>query len=141
VAHLPLLKNKAWIIEPFDPAAPTEKPEDRWPQDLTKRRDPSVAEEDIWPFLHSDFASRRDQRNDERATWRLRHKQVIFGCEPIVPDGKSVILLKKQKIYGAEDYDWAAMVRAGFGGKVPSTIQGMLDGKHHDQILDENKDL
>lgn len=47
VAHLPILKNKAWIIEPFDPAAPTEKPEGRWPPDLTKRRDPSVAEEDV----------------------------------------------------------------------------------------------
>lgn len=58
-----------------------------------------------------------------------------------MPDGESVILLKKQKIYGAEDYDWAAMVRAGFGGKVPSTVQGMLDGKHHHQMLDENKDF
>jgi hypothetical protein len=131
VAHLPLWQEKAWVIESFDPDAPSERPEDHWP-DMTKMNEPGVAQEDIWPVLNSDCASRRAPRNDERGTWRLRHRQVIFGCQPIVPDGKSVILLRKQKVYGAENYDWAAMVRAGFGGRgVPPMIQGALDGRLH----------
>jgi len=57
-----------------------------------------------------------------------------------VPDGKSVILLRKQKIYGAEDYDWKAIFRAGFGDRgVPPLLQGVLDDKSVRQILDENK--
>ena len=140
VAHLPLWHTKAWIIEPFDPAAPPERPEDHWRPDLTKERDPHVPQEDIYPVLNSDNASRRAPRNDERATWRLRSKQVIFGCESPVPDGKSVILLRKQKIYGAEDYDWKAIFRAGFGDRgVPPLLQGVLDDKSVRQILDENK--
>jgi hypothetical protein len=142
VAHLPLWQTKAWVIEPFDPAAPPERPEDYWPPDLTKERDPNVAQEDIWPVMTSDNASRRAPRNDERATWRLRRKQVIFGCEPIVPDGKSVILLRNQKVYGAEDYDLKAMIRARFGNRaVPPFAQGVMDGKSVNQILDENKKL
>jgi hypothetical protein len=113
VAHLPLWQEKAWVIESFNPDAPPEKPEDHWPG-MTKEYEPSLAQEDIWPVLNSDNASRRAPRNDDRGTWRLRHRQVIFGCQSIVPDGKSVILLRKQKVYGAEDYDWAAMLRAGF---------------------------
>jgi Heterokaryon incompatibility protein (HET) len=137
VAHLPLWLQKAWVIESFDPAAPPERPEDHWP-DMTKEHEPNVAQEDIWPVLDSDMASRRAPRNDERGTWRLRQRQVIFGCQSIVPDGKSVVLLKKQKIYGAENYDWAAMTRAAFGDReVPPMIQGMLDGKSFQQIVGE----
>jgi hypothetical protein len=117
VAHLPLWHTKAWIIEPFDPAAPPERPEEHWPPDLTKERDPHVPQEDIYPVLNSDYASRRAPRNDERATWRLRSKQIIFGCKSIVPDGKSVIHLRKQKIYGAEDYDWKAIFSSQFGDR------------------------
>jgi hypothetical protein len=142
VAHLPLWETKAWVIEPFDPAAPPEKPEDHWPLDLAKQRDPNVAQEDIRPVMDSDNASRRAPRNDERATWRLRGKQAILGCESIVPDGKSVILLRKQKVYGAEAYDWKAIVRAEFGdSRVPPFVQGIMDGKGFQQILDENKKL
>jgi hypothetical protein len=142
VAHLPLWETKAWVIEPFDPAAPPEKPEDHWPPDLAKECDLNVAEEDIWPVMDSDNASRRALRNDERATWRLRRKQVIFGFDSIVPDGKSVILLRKQKVYGAEDYDWKAILRAGFGDRgVPQLLQGVMDGKSLQQISDENQKL
>lgn len=108
VAHLPLWQEKAWVIESFDPDAPPERPEDPRP-DMTKKYEPNLAQEDIWPVLNSDNASRRAPRNDDRGTWRLRHRQAIFGCQSIVPDGKSVILLKKQKVYGAENYDWAAI--------------------------------
>ena len=117
VAHLRLLQNKAWVIEAFDPAASPERPEDHWPPDLTTVQDPGAGQEDIWPVLNSDNASRRAPRNDERATWRMRRKQIIFGCRSIVPDGKSVILLKKQKVYGAEDYDWKAILSARFGNR------------------------
>ncbi len=116
-AHLPLLQNKAWVIEAFDPAASLERPEDHWPPDLPKVRDPNAVQEDIGPVLTSDNASRRAPRNDERATWRMRRKQIIFGCRSIVPDGKSVILLKKQKMYGAEEYDWKAILSARYGDR------------------------
>ena len=117
VAHLPLLQNKAWVIEAFDPAASPERPEDHWPPDLTTVQNPGAVQEDIWPVLNSDNASRRAPRNDERATWRMRRKQIIFSCRSIVPDSKSVILLKKQKVYGAEDYDWKAILSARFGNR------------------------
>ncbi len=101
VAHLPLLQNKAWVVEAFDPAASLETPEDHRPPDLKKVRDPNAFQGDIGPVLTSGNASRRAPRKDERATWRMRRKQIIFGCREIVPDGKSVVLLKKQKVYGA----------------------------------------
>jgi hypothetical protein len=114
-AHLPMLQNKAWVIEAFDPAASPERPEDNRPSDLTKVQDPNAVQEDIWTASESDNASRRAPRNDERATWRMRRKQIIFGCRSIMPDGKSVILLKRQKVYGAEEYDWQAILSARFG--------------------------
>jgi hypothetical protein len=123
VAHLPIWQKKAWIIESFDPAASPERPEDHWP-DRTKMYGPNIAQEDIWPVLNSDSASRRALRNDKRGTWRLRHRQTIVSCRSIVPDGNSVILLRKQKVYGAENYDWAAMYRAGFGDQ--SVSDGVL---------------
>jgi hypothetical protein len=128
VAGLPLSWDKVWVIEAFDPAASPERPQDHWP-DMTKDQS-RVAQEDIWPVLDSDFASRRAPRNDERGTWRLRHRRIIFGCQSIVPDGQSVILLRKQKIYGAENYDLAAMLRAASRDRgVPPSVQGALDGK------------
>jgi hypothetical protein len=39
----------------------------------------------------------------------MRSKVRLFGCQPITEEGESVILLKKQKVYGGEDYDWKAI--------------------------------
>jgi hypothetical protein len=96
------MAKKTWVIEPFDLAAPSERLEDHRLPDLTKECDPKVAEEDITPILASESADKKAPRNDQHAIWRLRHKQIIFSCGSIVPGGKSVILLKKQKIYSSK---------------------------------------
>jgi hypothetical protein len=61
--------------------------------------------------LTSDYKDLRIERN-ERGTWRLRRRHHIFGCQPIVACGSWVIILERQKVYGAEDYDWAAIGEA-----------------------------
>jgi hypothetical protein len=35
-----------------------------------------------------------------------------LGSQPIIEDGKFVVLLKDQKIYGSEDYGWGAGAKA-----------------------------
>jgi hypothetical protein len=108
IAHLPISYKKAWIIEPFDPSADPEKPEDHLPKRLPNEGDEA---EDIFPVLTCDYKNKRAERN-EKKTWRLRKKQLIFGCQPIEADESSVMLLKSQKVYGAEDYDWTAIGNA-----------------------------
>lgn len=122
IAHLPAHYKRAWIIEPFDPSAEPEKPEDHLP-DFNMKFSPTLTAEEVFPLLPSDYADRREPRDDERGTWRLRRRQDIFGFQgwgiPIQEgefgEGGDVVLLRKQRVYGAEDYDWkgigAAMVK------------------------------
>ncbi|KAI9776245.1 MAG: hypothetical protein M1839_000478 [Geoglossum umbratile] len=99
VAHLPFYENRAWVVEPGQkPYVPEMKDPPSNPTAVT----------DIFPVLTADLADRRDPQNAE-GTWCLRKRQTLVGCQPIVADGKAVVLLKKQKVYGGEDYDWAAM--------------------------------
>lgn len=107
-AHLPLFHKRAWIIEPFDPDAEPENPEDYLPKKLASNNDKA---EVLCSVLTSDYKDLRIERN-ERGTWRLRRRHPIFGCQPIVACGSWVILLERQKVYGAEDYDWAAIGEA-----------------------------
>jgi hypothetical protein len=85
IAHLPPWQKRAWIVEPFDPSS----------------NDDSVA-------YTSDHADMRELPDKKRTAWRLRTRQIIFGCQPfqqpIAVDGASTMLLKKQRVYGAEDY-------------------------------------
>jgi hypothetical protein len=112
VAHSAFWQQKAWIIEAFDPDGPPENPKDHWP-DLSKWNTmPNATTEDVWPVLDSDYASNRAARNDH-GTWKIRTKQPIFGYQSILPDGEFVVLLKKQRVYGAEEYDWATIGKAG----------------------------
>ena len=113
IAHLPGHYKRAWIIEPFDPSGKPETPEDHLP-DPNGKYNPTLTAGEVSPLLTSDYADNRDPRDDERATWRLRKRQDIFGFQPwntpiseadFDGDGE-VILLKKQRVYGAEDYDW-----------------------------------
>ena len=60
-----------------------------------------------YPIWITDFPDRRDQPN-QHGMWKVRSRQVLFGSQPITEDGKFVVLLKKQKIYGSDDYDWSA---------------------------------
>lgn len=112
VAHLPPWHKRAWIIEPFDPGADPESPAYHLPAPTREAKEG----EDESEVRTSDFGDRRSERNDERGTWRLRRKEVIFGCRswtpPVVVNGRSMVLLRKQRVYGVEDYDWAATVAA-----------------------------
>ena len=101
-AHLPFFYEKVWIIEPYDPDAPEEESilstEGMVPMDLESYTD-------SFPYLDSDFPDRRRQPNEKTAAWQMRSKIRLFGCQPIAVDGEAVELLKKQKVYGGENYD------------------------------------
>jgi len=100
LAHLPLWHKRAWIVEPFDPEADPRNSVDETSLDT------------------SDFGDQRAERNDDRGTWLLRRKEIIFGCQNDIclisqANGSSMVLLRKQKIYGADDYDWDAVAAQG----------------------------
>jgi hypothetical protein len=92
IAHLPLWQERAWIVEPFDPIAKT--------KNLSSDNEPEI--------YTSDQADIRELPDKKRTAWRLRRRQIILGCQPfqqpVAADGVSTILLKKQRVYGAEDY-------------------------------------
>jgi len=108
VSHLPFFHNRAWVVEPYDPAAPEK--EIRPFSNMSSKPADLESWADAFPVQPADFADLRDQPND-LATWRIRRRQPLYGCEAIVEDGEVVILLKNQKVYGGEDYDWAALGR------------------------------
>ncbi|KAM7196279.1 Heterokaryon incompatibility protein (HET) domain containing protein [Naviculisporaceae sp. PSN 640] len=120
LAHLPASYLRAWTLEPFDPQGPPENlPDDHLP-DLTKIYPRDARAVDVFPVNTSDFEDRRQPRDDNRGTWRLRLREKIFGFtnwslpvseEDFPPDGE-VVYLKRQKVYGAEGYDWGAMREA-----------------------------
>ena len=111
IAHLPSWQKRAWVIEPFDHTAAPESPKDHLP-DLDRIIKPDDVLEDICPVLSSDYADRRSPRNEEGA-WRLRDREIIFGYEPwgdfTEIDNSSLMLLKTQRVYGAEKYNWGAI--------------------------------
>jgi hypothetical protein len=89
LSQLQIWNKRAWIIEPFSPTHETGL--------LEENNEP--------PLSTSDDIDRRQSWN-EQGTWRLRRKQLLFGGQPIAADGTSVLLLKRQKVYGSEDYNW-----------------------------------
>jgi hypothetical protein len=117
VAHLPFFHKRAWLVEPFEPCAAGEQSADPHstgtpdsargrPGDIISQN--RVFDPDLFPVLSSDFTDRRGGPNLE-GTWRIRKRQALVGCQPIVADGQAVVHLKKQKMYGSRDYDWAAL--------------------------------
>ncbi|CAG9981308.1 unnamed protein product [Clonostachys byssicola] len=111
IAHLPAWVPRAWVIEPFDPSSEPENPHDHL-VDLEKKVDVDAKPEDVYPILTSDSKDLREQPN-EKGTWRLRKRHILFGSRPwnTLPavDNSSGILLRKQRVYGSEDYDWKAI--------------------------------
>ncbi|KAK4119799.1 hypothetical protein N657DRAFT_693430 [Parathielavia appendiculata] len=87
--------------------------------------------EDVVPVLSSDYADRRaPMRDDEgRGMWRVRRRQTLFGCSPgglevwtedgrgvlergaeALGGGEGLVLLRRQRVYGAEEYQWGRML-------------------------------
>ena len=89
VSHISIWRQRAWVIEPFDPAKAPEK---------SKR---------------VIFNNEGTLKEGELGSWRLLKRSIIYGCDTIVPDGISVRLLKKQKIYGMEDNNLEALLAFG----------------------------
>ncbi|KAK0724048.1 hypothetical protein B0H67DRAFT_463759, partial [Lasiosphaeris hirsuta] len=112
LAHAPASQERGWVLEPFDPAAGPEDLRDMLPVVREGEEEPGMADEDIFPVLPSDYADRRRER---MGAWRLRRRQVIFGCGELdvgrKTDGGEVVVLERQEVYGAEDYDWAAIYK------------------------------
>ena len=107
IAHLPFFYNRAWIIEPYNPDAPEEESTLSTEQGVTTDLESYT---DTFPFLDSDYPDRRRQP-DEKRTWKMKRKSVLFGCQPIVADGEAVVILKNQKVYGGEDYEWGKVLK------------------------------
>ncbi|KFY32521.1 hypothetical protein V493_00111 [Pseudogymnoascus sp. VKM F-4281 (FW-2241)] len=131
LAHLPGWHCRAWVIEPFDPAGKPEQISDLLPPaDMRIAKEGEVEEkiEDVMPVLDSDHEDRRVARDDERATWRVRRRQVLFGSlgslwteegadlirsdVDLLKGGEGIVLLKKQRVYGCEDYPWKDIYEA-----------------------------
>jgi hypothetical protein len=140
LAHLPGFYDRAWVIEPFDPvAAAASKPEEVGdllpPADLRAAGEGEREEkvEDVVPVLNSDHEDRRAAMDEGvRGAWRMRTAQVLFGCVGEVwagaggggvvkGGGGGLVLLKRQRVYGCEDYPWgeihAALSRVFGNGK------------------------
>lgn len=118
IAHLRPWDQRAWIVEPFYPLTDaTEDPKSHLPYvKKTTTNGPEVCEVE-YPVLTSDSSDQRDKPN-ANGTWRLRRRDCVFALKPLesqsptLEAGKGPVLLKKQRVYGAEDYDWPAMSAA-----------------------------
>lgn len=126
VTHLPSWHNRAWVVEPFDPASETpEDPKSHLPY-LDTEFDSGKTFNVKYPVSSSDLIDRRAPRN-AGGTWKLRRRDCIFGSHSLATqsfandDGKGPVLVKKQRVYGAEDYDWSAIMAA--GRSLSQTIQ------------------
>ena len=95
------------MIEPYDPTAPEQ---DVRPP-IMESPIPTNLESwaDFAPVLTSDFPDRRSQPN-KLGTWQIRKKQLLLGCQPVVEDLEAVILLKSQRVYGGENYNYRALM-------------------------------
>lgn len=91
-SHLPSWYDRAWVLEPH-----VLKSDDR----------------DDVVLLTSDSPAKRVEPVDWTGKWHLRRQEHILGFRPLslqspALKGDSVMLLRKQRVYGAEDYDWRA---------------------------------
>ncbi len=123
LAHLPGWHDRAWLVEPFDPAGKPEAVEDLLPPEgLVLARDGEEVPhelEDVLPVLNSDYADRRAAMGD---VWKVRRRQEVFGFlsegwvglaeRGLLVEGDGVMLKTRQRVYGCEDYPWGEISRA-----------------------------
>jgi hypothetical protein len=99
VAHLPAWQERAWVVE---------------------RLDQNGNAVSLGPLLTSDAGSARVEGGEDTGNWQLRRRERIFGAD-LRPQGlltrddpddrpgfRHATLLRGQRVYGAEDYDWRA---------------------------------
>ncbi|KAK3345817.1 hypothetical protein B0T25DRAFT_459930 [Lasiosphaeria hispida] len=112
LAHVAGSQERGWVLEPFDPASGPEDVGDMLPVVKEGEEEVGMRDEDIFPVLPSDYADRRKKMT---GAWRLRRRQAVFGCGELGlgrVEGGEVVVLERQRVYGAEDYDWGAIFRA-----------------------------
>ncbi|KAK0669843.1 hypothetical protein QBC41DRAFT_318965 [Cercophora samala] len=142
VAHLPAWHERAWIVEPFDPSASPEDPESHLPgreyTDALRRRAMDVELEDVVPVLNTDHDDRRaPMPTREQAAWRLRRRNVLFGCPELDArgimtreeawSGDGMAVLRKQRVYGCEDYQWPDIWKAMRMREQQAEIEGRVE--------------
>ncbi|KAK1833415.1 hypothetical protein QBC39DRAFT_401229 [Podospora conica] len=119
LTHLPAWHDRAWVIEPFDPAAEPEKTSDFLPApDVHIARDGEREEkvEDVMPVLTSDYEDRRSGIDTAKGVWRMRRRQVLFGGSGGLwgEEGKGMMSRgdERLKVYGGEEYPWGEIHEA-----------------------------
>jgi hypothetical protein len=114
--------RRAWIVEPFDPRMDRKTLDDYF--HITKEPSDDGEGEAHYrvAITTSDFGDNRAKPDEKLNCWALRRRQRIYGCESIQADGISVKLYRNQRVYGAEDYNWAAIRRRHDG------VRRALDG-------------
>lgn len=107
-AHLPYSSKRAWVLEAFDPSISPETLEDSYTFGPVHNKQPEVGHQ--MPVLSSDYETSRSPLERVGRSWRLRKRQVIFGCRTIAADDANVIHLSQQRVYGAEKYNWTRLL-------------------------------
>lgn len=111
IAHLHGWQKRAWALSPWNPSTePRETPQDHLP-DINAVLTGDESAEDLYPVLPSDYA---DKRKPIGEAWELRRREEIFGCLPFTGTESdavegAVMYLKKQRVYGSDDFDWRGL--------------------------------
>ncbi|SPO01508.1 uncharacterized protein DNG_04181 [Cephalotrichum gorgonifer] len=94
IAHLPDWHHRAWVVEPFDPAAPPEDPATHLPrapsEEESGKKPGELLAVEVYPILWADGSDRREKRDDARATWRLRKLNIFYRCQKLVKEADDV---------------------------------------------------
>ncbi|KAK4184207.1 heterokaryon incompatibility protein-domain-containing protein [Podospora australis] len=125
LVHLPDWQERAWVVEPFDASAGLQENHDDCLPDIKYAAGKTgiLPAEDFSPVLTTDYCDRRAPVDDKTKEWRWRRRERLFGCgmwdvqailkevEAGTEQDKSFVL-KRQRVYGAEDYHWGDIFRA-----------------------------
>lgn len=109
------LLNRAWVLERVDSTGywPVRDPASRPPQPYLMSNPPTThiaLSEFMRPlFTQPSGGSQQTIKLEDQFAWRIADKTPIVGCPKLVPDGKTLKLLKKQRVYGRNYYhaNWA----------------------------------
>ncbi|KAK4466233.1 heterokaryon incompatibility protein-domain-containing protein [Cladorrhinum samala] len=128
LAHLPGWYDRAWVVEQFNPSGPPEDPRDYLPsmEHVLEGGQGEVKIQDVAPVLTTDDDIGQDRRPGidlEKRDWKRRNRQPLYACpqwnssdmikhlEETKEARGDILLLKRQRIYGAEDYRWEEIAK------------------------------